>query len=107
MDALPANTENEEKGVDFSAWKSTCGSDLTPWIVVPTKYSIRNNHRPAQFSDGLLATEALQNNADLLFGRKLAAGPAFDLSDDLLRILLLGHGTLHWSGDYTLECPLI
>ena len=31
----------------------------------------------AQLGDGLLTAEAFQNDADLLFGRELAAGPMF------------------------------
>ena len=46
--------------------------------------ALGNALTPAQFSNAVLAPQAIQHDADLLFGRIMFAGYPFDVFDDLL-----------------------
>jgi len=53
-----------------------------------------NRHEIWEDEEDSAGFSPFQNDADLLFGGELAAGPVLDLADDFFGVSSLGHGTL-------------
>ena len=76
-------------------------------VLAPVVVEVRADPlATAKLGYALLATEAMQDDADLLFGGVLAAGLALDLSYDLLGTALPAHRTLLSWVQSNQECPL-